>query len=160
MRNKPNDTITIDLETYPLFSAGGAHYATTFPTVHVEGKPIISIEHLYGTPRQEAVDRAAQSVRSFLKSGKQYSTIPDDYYADQVQEFDLETLDLAECEIEVYGSHNDSHLVIRRERQDKPYLCFCIWDFGLQGEVLKKLSKEQLRRYGGLLEDYRARLLH
>ncbi|MCP4528498.1 MAG: hypothetical protein GY833_21680 [Aestuariibacter sp.] len=155
MSTSPNE-ITIDSVAYPLVSSAGKHYATTFPTLHIDGMPIISVEHTYGAAEKEAIVRATAAVRSYLTSGKHYSIIPDLTFDDQVQVLDLDTLDLSECAVELYGSRSTSHLVISREREGQPYLCFCIWDRALQRRVLDNLTQDQLRRYGGILEEYRA----
>lgn len=158
--HKPPNEITIANTTYPLVSAKGRSYTTTFPTLYADGRPIISIEHTDGTAEKEAVERAEAAIQSYLASGKCYSIIPDLTFNDQVPTFDLEVIDLHECVVELYGSGTTSHLVVSREHEQKPYLCFCIWDITLQLAVMDTMSSQrhQQRSANSTLDEYHAQL--
>lgn len=115
--------------THPRVLAGDKEY------------PIISLEHLYGSPVEDELRRAERAVASFEASGEAYSAIPDGniFKGDSPMVLESVVEDIAagrsSCELwEYFGIY---HVHVCRKSYDTQYYSFNIWDKEMCARVLK-----------------------
>jgi hypothetical protein len=152
--------IEISDRVYPIESLSSFTGRHDYPYMRVEGLPIISVEHYYGKPLPDAIQRAECALTSFTNSRGKYSIIPSSsfsqfdhehytelspkgHYESQLREFDIACIDEATTKVEAFNQFNKPHFCVYVNEGLENEYKFNIWDRELMLQIALKYNERQ-----------------
>lgn len=149
--NFEDNTVTLSGVPYrltqPAYQDLSMQRGHQYPVLHIDGKPIVSIEVNYGVATEGSLRRAHHALKDYFGHDGKYNMLPDFEYDQQHSRLDLSCIDDGQTEVFCYNSAHPTtgqsidFITVEGSCEQGIYFKFVIWDKDLITQCIKIKGK-------------------